>query len=84
MRVYTLYDRKVKEYGNLVLGPNNNAILRALKDGMRPDTTMGKYPEDFDLVCVGEFDPETGQLEGFGADLIINVRELLEEEPTNG
>jgi len=80
MRVYTLYDRKVREYGNLVLGQNDQAILRALRDGIRPDSTMGKYPEDFDLVCVGEFDPETGALEGFGAQTITNVRALFEEE----
>lgn len=80
MRVYSLYDRKVKEYGNLVLASNDGTILRALKEGIRPDTTMGKYPEDFDLVCIGEFDPETGSLDGFGVDVISNVRTLLEGE----
>lgn len=81
MRVYTLYDRKVKEYGNLVLGPNDASVMRALKDGVRGDTTMGKYPEDFDLVSVGEFDPETGALEGFTrVDVIINVRNLMIDE----
>lgn len=80
MRVYTLYDKKVREYGNLVLGGNDGAVLRALREAKGSDTTMGKYPEDFDLVCVGEFDPETGALDGFGAQLVTNVGSFFAEE----
>lgn len=80
MRVYTLYDRKLRQYGNLVLGTNDAGIIRALREAKGADSTMGKYPEDFDLCCVGEFDEESGALDGFGSQIVVNIGDLFAEK----
>lgn len=79
MRIYSLLDLKVKEYGQLVLMPNDEAVKRALRD-MRNggQTTLQKYPEDFNLMVLGEFDPETGLLVPLEVpQLVDNVKTII-------
>lgn len=79
MKVYSLFDQKVKEYGGLVLSPNDETVERALQEGIPGNSTVGKYPEDYNLVCLGEFDPVKGLLVGFGApEFVDNLRVILE------
>lgn len=82
MIVYSLFDRKVKEFGSLVVASNDEAIMRAAREGI-PGTgsTAAKYPEDFDLMRVGSFDPDTGVLGAEAPRLVVNVADLLKEVP---
>lgn len=87
MNVYSLFDRKLKLYGQLVLERNDYSVQRALVDGIRvsPDTLLGKHPEDFDLLQVGTFDEESGLLqdgERFSPRLVCNVLELVAAAPS--
>lgn len=82
MRVYSLLDRKLKEYGPLVLGNTDEAICRALMEGFEGvQNTITKYPRDFDLMFLGTFDAETGALSGDRALLVANVGDLLNPVP---
>lgn len=64
MKVYSLYDTKVCEFGGLVVAPNDESVLRGLAETFRQGgrSTLMQYPEDFNLYLVGEFNPETGVL----------------------
>lgn len=64
MRVYTLFDRKVGEYGSLVLGPTDESVMRALRGSLPPNSTEARYPEDFELCYLGDFDQVSGALLG--------------------
>lgn len=80
MRVYSLFDRKLRQYGSLVLERNDFAVQRAIADGVKgaPDSLIGKHPEDFDLVYLGEFDQDTGALQYLVSPaLVVNVAELV-------
>lgn len=77
MRIYSLYDRKVGEYGSLVLSVNDEAVKRALKDGLPANSTPAIYPHDFDLQCLGEFDPETGEIARLQPKLIGTIHDIL-------
>lgn len=77
MQVYSLFDRKLREYGGLVLSQNDGTVKRALHEGVPPNSTLGKYPEDYDLMLLGEFDPETGVLRAGQIMLVDNVRDIL-------
>lgn len=79
MNMYTLFDRKLREHGQIVLANNDEACKRALKDGLSGSgSTVEKYPEDFDLMCVGSFDSETGMVVPIGIPkLVENVSNLL-------
>jgi len=63
MNIYSLLDVKLKEYGPLVLANNDASVRRALCDGIPGSGgTVAKYPEDFNLMLLGHFDVETGQI----------------------
>lgn len=76
MKIYSLFDRKVGEYGGLVLAANDDTIKRALRDGLPPNSTEAKYPNDFDLVCLGEFDAVTGALKAAERQLVGSVADI--------
>lgn len=72
MRVYSLFDRKVKEYLSLVLASTDEAVRRAVMEGIPgSNSTVAKYPSDFDVMYLGDFDPEDGSLRGCVKPLLI-------------
>lgn len=63
MRLYSLYDRKAREYGQQIIGGRNDElVMRSLLELRGSDAMPGKYPEDFELYCLGEFDQRAGQI----------------------
>lgn len=82
MLVYSLFDRKMAEYGPLVLGNNDEAVKRALREVVSGSAgvTMVKFPEDFDLYCLGEFDQVSGELDGEMPRLVFNVSSLIPQQ----
>lgn len=82
MNVYTLFDRKLRLFGQLVLERNDFSVQRSLLDGLgaAPDSLMAKHPEDFDLYHVGSFDDEAGKLNGEDFKLVCCVRDLVAYE----
>jgi len=79
VKVYSLLDRKVREFGQLVLARNDEEIRRIVLDSVPgSNTVMSKHPEDFDVFCVGEFDENSGRLTVADAKLVVNVGQLLE------
>jgi len=62
VNVYSLFDRKLRQYGQLVLERNDYGVQRGLGDGIKAqgESLLAKHPEDFDLYQVAEFDDESG------------------------
>lgn len=84
MNVYSLFDRKLRQYGQLVLERNDFGVQRSLHDGVlaQPESLLGKHPEDFDLYQLGEFDPESGLLQdGPIPRLVCNVLDIVMTPP---
>lgn len=80
MNVYSLLDRKLRQYGALALERNDFGIQRGIADGVRqqPDAMLARHPEDFDLYQVGEFDDESGVVVPVTPPrLVVNVAELV-------
>lgn len=46
----------------LELQMHNVVALRNFQDVMQGNNPIAKYPEDFDLVCLGYIHPETGHI----------------------
>lgn len=86
MLVYSLFDRKLKEYGSLVVVRNDETIRRSVVDGIRGSKSLIElHPEDFDVICVGSFDTESGVLHGeVVRRLVANVGEIMEAFNANG
>lgn len=79
IRMYSLFDRKMREFGAVVLAPTDEACKRALVEGFRGarNSTMALYPEDFDLHCVGTFDELTGKVTAADDPTFLSTLEEL-------
>jgi len=80
MEMYSIYDRKLREYGQILLAPNIGTVSRTIVMGVRGSkSTMDQYPEDFELHKVGEFDTQSGQVTANGRPEILVTLDLLME-----
>jgi len=80
VRLYGIFDRKMREYGQLMQCPNDETACRLVVDGIRgaPDSVIARHPGDFELRCVGQFDPQLGVLEqGSGEPRLVEEVHVL-------
>lgn len=79
MLVFSLFDRKAGDYGGLVLSKNEEMAKRTLLEAMlKSESLLSKYPDDYDLMLLGEFDDETGELSGSFPRRVCSLREVLD------
>lgn len=65
MNLYALKDVKTGTFGAPLMGVNDGHISRSIKEMFGPESTPFRYPSDFELFQVGEFDFErTGEVAG--------------------
>lgn len=65
MKVYSVFDRKMREFGQLVYGRTDEAVVRSFRDSLNQGRSpVADHAEDYELMCVGEFDSEGGRLIG--------------------
>lgn len=61
--LYSVKDTKLGKMGLPFIAPNDDIAKRMLAETMQNnDTTISKYPEDFQLFKLGEYDELTGEL----------------------
>lgn len=80
MKMYLvgIFDRKAQMYISLEPTPNINVSLRQLTENVNKtsDSPLHKWPEDYSLFNLGEFDNETGDLSSVDKKLIIECLSL--------
>lgn len=65
MMVFTVRDSKTEAYLSPFLADNIVTAQRMLFDLMTDgDSMLARHPEDFQLFSVGQFDEQTGELQG--------------------
>lgn len=78
LRSFSLYDRKTLSFWKPFFFLHEGEAQRALAELVRDLSTMvGKYPTDFDLVEVGEFDDQTGGYQPCLPRVVCNAASLL-------
>ena len=62
--LYGLYDKVAKSLiGGVHLLPHDAVAVRAMRDTMsNPQTDLARHPDDFELLCLGAVDMETGEI----------------------
>lgn len=81
MKVYSILDRKVRTFGQLIVAANDDSMKRTALDVLSGSgSLLEKYPGDFDLFVVGEFNDENGALLGTPPQLLCNLAEILGKE----
>lgn len=62
-KIFSVYDSKVKTYLNPIVYQNSGEALRAFETTSKDtNSKFNMYPEDFTLVELGIFDPDTSMI----------------------
>lgn len=68
-KMYTIYDKVAQEAGPTFHAKNDGIALRSFNDAIK----NSPYPEDFQLFCLGTFEPEKMVIVVNDAPLLIEV-----------
>lgn len=64
-KLFSVYDVKAQFYGNPFLFTHKGEAIRAFMTAANdPQTNINRYPEDYQLFYLGEFDDVTGKFLG--------------------
>lgn len=81
--VYAIKDKKATFSEQLLLLPSDDLAKRHFSNllhNLQTSTEVPlivRYPEDFDLYCVGKYDCETGHLTDVHPEFIIGASSIL-------
>lgn len=77
MRLYAMLDRKMKEFGPVMVSRNDPVMFRVLRDSLPPQSNEGRHPEDFDLYFLGVMSVETGVISSSAPLLVATLEQVL-------
>lgn len=84
MFVYSIRDLVADTYGQLITYPNQASALRDFTAAVRnPDTQLSKFPADFDLVQLGEYDQTSGYLTPCAPVVVCHATAVVLPEVTD-
>lgn len=64
--MYAVYDRKASVFARPFCSPNDAMAMRSFRAARQdPATELSKFPEDFTLYRLGDFDDDSGEVTGF-------------------
>lgn len=64
MKAYTIRDSKAETYGLPFFQATHGMAERSFRELVNdPQSKVNKFPEDFDLYYIGEYDDQTGKFE---------------------
>lgn len=82
---FNIYDSKAKTYRTPQFMDNVDLAIRAIKGALMQQNELTMFPEDFTLMHMGEFDPETGIIEMFESPLsvitLLQLKAQMESSP---
>ncbi len=81
MKVFAVKDTASKTTTNPFFAPTNRDAMESLKQVANDDSSnIGKYPEDFELYCLGDYDSRTMAFNlSKDPDLLVRADSLLEK-----
>lgn len=86
MKIYTIYDKKTETYGRPFFERSDQAALRSVRTVVNTPEQHNqyyKYPGDFELVQIGQYNDESGMLEAMTPQKLTELKALQDntEDP---
>lgn len=82
LKVYTVYDSKVEAYLPPFFMKNKGEVLRAWETTVNdPQSNMCKFPADFTLFEIGEFDDQSGVVSMYEAKVSYGLALEYKHKP---
>lgn len=80
MNLYSIFDRAAGTYNAPICCVSDSVAIRMLRETLcDASTILAKYPDDYQLVKIGEFLVENGQINPQLVVLVDGFRSLLEQ-----
>lgn len=86
VKLWSIKDNKVRTYGRPFCCFTKGEALRTCNSSLSGSSLFAKYPQDFSLWEIGDFDDQTGELTPCVRTHIANLQEIKEmyESPEKG
>lgn len=69
LKIFSIWDIKAENFSNPFFMSTAGEAIRAFKDLVNdPNTTVGRHPGDYRLMCLGTWDSGTGIITSDAAD----------------
>lgn len=82
LKIYTVYDSKTQAYLPPMFMRSKGEAVRSFEAAANdPQSTLCKYPADFTLFEIGEFDDQTGTLSMYEAKISLGVAVEFKQKP---
>lgn len=87
MKIYSVYDKQAESFSPPYTQPTDGLAIRQFSQHVNdPKLIMAKYPDDFELYCLGQIDESTGKFsypdEGIYPALLIKAHQVLDNTNT--
>lgn len=79
MKLFALFDDKLGQFNNPFVQPSRGAAQRAFQDEVNKADDrnfLNKYPEDYSLYQLGDFDEFTGEFVVAKPDLVCRASDV--------
>lgn len=84
VQMFTIYDKKMQIHQQPFVAINRATMMRTIADGLkRNDSMMSRFPVDYEIYKIGEFDETTGMITPLPEREFICVLEDLIERKEN-
>lgn len=89
MKLYALYDKKAQSLSSFHVAKSDAQASRDFAQAvLEPKSVLGRYPEDFELVAIGEVFEEVleegPQLVALPMQAVVTARQVLDLQPQPG
>lgn len=80
LQVFSVLDRGASAHGPILCAVNETMMRRAMVEMIvadRGQSNLSRYPDEFDVYLIGEFDTDNGVLVGRQPEMKFRVAELV-------
>lgn len=75
--LYSIFDKKAVNYGIPMLFENAECAKREVSIAMLGNSLLKRFPDDYQLVCIGEYDSATGELHNSSNEVVCELSSLV-------
>lgn len=80
-KIYVVYDSAAKIFNKPFFMINDESAIRSIKVAAQEETTIARFPEDYTLFRLGDYDDENAQVNLATAPIRIgSVLELIKDD----
>ena len=80
LKLYCVRDNKSGQWQAPVPDYNDSTMRRGVAAGLSASDLRSFAPSDFEIYCVGTFDPETGFVSANVPDYVCSISDIVREE----